>query len=88
MNNAGENFLTESGVYKLIFKSRKKEAELFQDWVTDEVLPTIRKTGGYGIVQTEEDMLTKLFPESNPQLIVLTAENIRLVKLKTLMWQQ
>ena len=29
LNNAGENFLTESGVYKLIFKSDKKEAEQF-----------------------------------------------------------
>ena len=47
LNNAGENFLTESGVYKIIFKSRKKEAEKFQDWVTDEVLPSIRKNGGY-----------------------------------------
>ncbi|MBY0755063.1 phage antirepressor KilAC domain-containing protein [Clostridium sardiniense] len=47
LHNTGENFLTESGVYKLIFKSHKKEAEKFQDWVTDEVLPQIRKTGGY-----------------------------------------
>lgn len=47
LNNAGENFLTESGVYKLIFKSHKEEAERFQDWVTDEVLPQIRKTGKY-----------------------------------------
>lgn len=47
LNNAGENFLTESGVYKLIFKSKKEEAEKFQDWITDEVIPTIRKTGGY-----------------------------------------
>lgn len=47
LNNAGENFLTESGVYKLIFKSRKPEAERFSDWVTDVVLPSIRKTGGY-----------------------------------------
>lgn len=45
--NRGENFITESGVYKLIFKSQKKEAERFQDWVTDEVLPTIRKHGAY-----------------------------------------
>ncbi len=52
LNNAGENFLTESGVYKLIFKSRKEEAERFQDWVTDEVLPTLRKTGTYSIQQT------------------------------------
>lgn len=41
LNNAGENFLTESGVYKLIFKSRKPEAERFSNWVTDEVLPSI-----------------------------------------------
>ena len=47
LNNAGEKFLTESGVYKLIFKSKKAEAERFQDWVTDEVLPQIRKTGLY-----------------------------------------
>lgn len=47
LNNAGENFLTESGVYKLVFKSRKPEAERFSDWVTDEVLPAIRRTGGY-----------------------------------------
>ena len=42
-------FLTESGVYKLIFKSRKEEAERFQDWVTDEVLPSIRQTGIYEV---------------------------------------
>ncbi|MCC0718375.1 Bro-N domain-containing protein [Clostridioides sp. ZZV14-6105] len=47
LNNAGENFLTESGVYKLIFKSRKEEAEKFQDWISDEVLPNIRQTGAY-----------------------------------------
>ena len=47
LNPRGENFLTESGVYKLIFRSRKKEAERFCDWVTDEVLPTIRQTGKY-----------------------------------------
>lgn len=40
--------VNESGLYRLIFTSRKKEAELFQDWVFSEVLPTIRKTGSYG----------------------------------------
>ena len=47
LHNTGENFLTEAGVYKLIFKSHKEAAERFQDWVTDEVLPSIRKTGTY-----------------------------------------
>ncbi|MFL8675774.1 phage antirepressor [Clostridioides sp. GD02404] len=53
LHNTGENFLTESGVYKLIFKSRKEEAERFQDWVTDEVLPNIRKTGTYNMVNQQ-----------------------------------
>lgn len=62
LHNTGENFLTESGVYKLIFKSKKKEAERFQDWVTDEVLPQIRQTGGYIPVKeddTDEVLLAK-----------------------------
>lgn len=54
LNNAGESFLTESGVYKLVFSSRKEEAEEFQHWVFCEVLPQIRKTGGY-IPVSEQD---------------------------------
>ena len=40
--------VTESGLYALIFTSRKEEAKRFQRWVFEEVLPQIRKTGGYG----------------------------------------
>lgn len=39
--------VNESGLYALIFKSRKKEAKNFQKWVTAEVLPAIRKHGSY-----------------------------------------
>jgi prophage antirepressor-like protein len=60
LNNAGENFLTESGVYKLVFKSRKPNAEKFTDWVTDEVLPTLRKTGYYEVPKKKEDKKEKL----------------------------
>lgn len=60
LNNAGENFLTESGVYKLVFKSRKPNAEKFTDWVTDEVLPTLRKTGSYEMSKQKEDKKEKL----------------------------
>ena len=59
LNNAGENFLTESGVYKLVFKSRKPDAEKFTDWVTDEVLPTLRKTGYYEVPKKKEDKKEK-----------------------------
>lgn len=36
--------ISESGLYKLIMRSDKKEARIFQDWVTKDVLPSIRKT--------------------------------------------
>lgn len=43
---AGRVYLTESGVYKLVFKSNKPQAERFANWVTDEVLPSISYHGG------------------------------------------
>ncbi len=39
--------VNESGLYDLIFQSRKPEAKVFRKWVTGEVLPTLRKTGRY-----------------------------------------
>jgi prophage antirepressor-like protein len=41
--------VTESGLYALIFTSRKTEAKRFKKWVTSEVLPAIRKTGQYAM---------------------------------------
>ncbi|MGV2049984.1 BRO-N domain-containing protein [Agrobacterium sp. 22-209-1] len=38
---------SESGLYKIIMRLDKAEAIAFQDWVIREVLPAIRKTGGY-----------------------------------------
>ena len=40
-------FVNEGNLYRAIFQSRKPEAERFTDWVTEEVLPSIRRTGGY-----------------------------------------
>lgn len=39
--------ISESGLYALVFRSRKKEARAFSKWVRAEVLPTLRKTGSY-----------------------------------------
>lgn len=60
LNNAGENFLTESGVYKLVFKSHKPNAEAFTDWIADEVLPTLRKTGSYEMPKKDKQKKEKL----------------------------
>ena len=47
----------ESGLYSLIFQSRKPEAKKFRKWVTGEVLPSIRKKGYYGLKRTPKDYL-------------------------------
>ena len=60
LHNTGENFLTESGVYKLVFKSHKPNAEAFTDWIADEVLPSIRKHGMYAV----DDLI------ANPELAI------------------
>ena len=46
-------FINESGLYSVILRSDKPEAKPFRKWVTSEVLPTIRKTGGYGVDGTK-----------------------------------
>jgi anti-repressor protein len=55
-------FINEQNLYKTIFQSRKQEAEIFQDWVTGEVLPSIRKTGKYEI--TPQFKLPQTFSEA------------------------
>ncbi|MCC5612730.1 Bro-N domain-containing protein [Nostoc sp. CHAB 5834] len=69
--------ISESGLYALIFKSRKAVAVQFRKWVTGEVLPSIRKAGGYGLDkaleelrrrQDEMEAAMKLLTESNSQL--------------------
>lgn len=59
-NRGNPNFtvISESGLYNVIFLSRKPEAKKFKKWVTSEVLPSIRKTGSY--VQTPKTYIQAL----------------------------
>lgn len=52
--------ISEPGLYKLIMRSRKPEAKEFQRWVTHEVLPQIRRTGGYIPTSDADDDMTIL----------------------------
>ncbi len=51
--------INEYGLYDLLFKSRKKEAEKFKEWIFEEVLPSIRKTGKYSIPDNIKKLSTK-----------------------------
>lgn len=61
------NFINESNLYKVIFQSRKAEAEKFTEWVTSDVLPSIRKHGMYA---TDELI-------NNPDLLIAAATKIK-----------
>lgn len=73
------NFINESNLYKLIFKSRKPQAEEFTDWVTSEVLPSIRKHGAYMTNDTLEKALT------SPEFLIQLATNLKIEKEKNKM---
>ena len=63
-------FINESNLYRVIFQSRKPSAERFTDWVTDEVIPSIRKNGGY--ISNQEQMT----PEQIVANALIVAQNI------------
>ena len=61
------NFINESNLYKVIFQSRKPQAEAFTDWVTSEVLPSIRKRGAYATSETIESIISN--PDNGIKLL-------------------
>lgn len=61
------NFITESGLYAVILRSDKPNAKKFRKWVTSEVLPTIRKTGGYNKPMSTAEKI-KLLAQGNEEL--------------------
>lgn len=68
--------INESNLYKLVFQSRKPEAERFADWVTSEVLPAIRKHGAYMTDGVIERTL------SDPDYLIMLATNLKEEKAK------
>ena len=64
-------FINEANLYKLIFQSRKQEAQQFADWVTSEVLPSIRKHGAYMTENTIQKALT------NPDFLIQLATQLK-----------
>ena len=68
--------INESNLYKLVFQSRKPEAERFGDWVTSEVLPAIRKHGVYMTDGVIERTLT------DPDYLIMLATNLKEEKAK------
>lgn len=72
------NMVNEYGLYNLILASRKKEAKDFKRWITHEVLPAIRRDGGYMVVsrgESEEDILARAMIIAKKNIDKLELEN-------------
>jgi prophage antirepressor-like protein len=63
------NMVSESGLYALVFRSRKPEARRFRKWVTSEVLPALRRTGRFAMSETQvQDLPPFELPEKARRL--------------------
>ena len=82
------SIITESGLYNVILRSDKPEAKPFRKWVTSEVLPSIRKTGGYIAGQdqlTPEELMAKALQVANKTLAEREARISALTVQNTIM---
>ena len=70
------DFINELNLYRLIFQSRKPEAEAFQEWVFGDVLPAIRKHGGYLTPAKIEEVL------NDSDTIIALAQNLKAERAK------
>ncbi len=70
--------VSESGLYTLLMRSNKDEAKPFRKWVTNEILPSIRKTGGYNVAQPPKP---SYMLESEEERAIAWAEEHRQARL-------
>ena len=87
--NQDAAIISESGLYRITMKSRKPQAEPFQDWICEEVLPAIRKTGKYEIApQLPQPAIAPALPQDYEEAVVALLGQIREKKVLTAANQQ
>ena len=75
LGNRGFTCISESGLYRILAKCNLPKCEPFESWVFDEVLPSIRKTGGYGI-RTVDDMI------NDPDTAIRLLTQLKILRLQ------
>lgn len=85
IGNPEKSIINESGLYSLVLSSRKPSAKKFKKWVTSEVLPSIRKTGGYVQENRAIDFVNNWLPsldETSKNVIAGVIEENRKLQYK------
>ena len=75
LGNRGLTCISESGLYRILAKCNLPKCEPFESWVFDEVLPSIRRTGGYGI-RTVDDMI------NDPDTAIRLLTQLKIMRLQ------
>ena len=75
VKNREYTLISESGLYRVLAKCNLPKCEPFESWVFDEVLPSIRKTGGYGI-RTVDDMI------NDPDTAIRLLTQLKIMRLQ------
>ena len=75
LGNRGLTCISESGLYRILAKCNLPKCEPFESWVFEEVLPSIRKTGGYGI-RTVDDMI------NDPDTAIRLLTQLKIMRLQ------
>ena len=75
LGNREYTLISESGLYRILAKCNLPKCEPFESWVFDEVLPSIRKTGGYGI-RTVDDMI------NDPDTAIRLLTQLKIMRLQ------
>lgn len=72
------SFVSEPGLYSLILGSRKPEAKLFKRWITHDVIPTIRKTGGY--VANDDLFIETYLPNADESTKIMFKSQLQVIQ--------
>lgn len=71
------NIINESGLYNVILRSDKPQAKPFRKWVTNEVLPSIRKTGGYQLPQMSKELRAIIMQDQKIQEVEKRVDKVQ-----------
>lgn len=71
------NVIPEGDIYRLIVHSELPQADKFERWMFDEVVPTIRKTGGYVVGGREEEFVDRYFPTLSEETKLMMVKDLQ-----------
>ncbi|KIP90185.1 hypothetical protein RU09_11945 [Microbacterium sp. MEJ108Y] len=81
------NIVSEAGMYEVVIRSDKPGAVDFRRWITSEVLPSIRRTGGYAVAESPEQLMARAVVQAQ-EIIARKDERIAVLEPRAEAWDE